>query len=101
MSEKTVIIPLLEGEAIEMVEDKIMVKLLDQELKTSSGIIIPEDGEKKRVGEVIAIGPDEGIYSKVGEKIMMNKFAGIPISLEGVEYQIIRQMDVLCRIVKQ
>ena len=84
--------------------DRIIIKVLEKEEKTSSGIVLPDKAqEKPQEGEVIAVGPgrilDDGSRSQmdvqVGNKIVFSKYAGTEIKISGDEYLIVRQDDVL------
>ena len=79
----------------------------DAEMKTSSGIILPDTAkEKPQEGEVVAVGPgrtsDEGkkipIEIKVGDRVIYSKFAGTEYKDEDKEYLILREGDILARI---
>jgi chaperonin GroES len=72
--------------------DRLIVKRLDQETKTASGIVIPESAaEKPDQGEVIAIGP--GL--KVGERVLFGKYAGQSVKVDGNELLVLREEDVV------
>jgi chaperonin GroES len=85
--------------------DRILVRRLDEgEIKLSSGIIIPDSAkEKPQEGEVIAVGKgksnDEGkvfpLDVKAGDKILFGKYSGTEIKLDGEEYLIMREEEVL------
>ena len=85
--------------------DRLIVKALPKEEVTKAGIIIPESVDKERPeqGEVIAVGPgkllDDGKRSsmdvKVGDKIMFKKYAPDEVKVEGVEYLVISEYDIL------
>ena len=84
---------------IKPLADRVIVKQADAEEKTSSGIIIPDTAkEKPQKGEVIAVGPgkkDEPTSLKSGDKILYGKYAGTEVKIEGEEYLIMREDDVL------
>lgn len=84
--------------------DRVLVKRLEEEAKTSSGIIIPDTAkEKPQEGKVIATGPgkinDKGekipMEVKAGDKILFGKYSGTEVKLEGEEYLIMHQDDIL------
>ncbi len=84
--------------------DRILVKRVQAEERTAGGLIIPETAkEKPQEGEVIAVGPgrrmDDGsvrpIKLSAGDRILMGKYAGDEIKLDGEEHMIIREDDVL------
>jgi chaperonin GroES len=88
-------------------EDRIIIKPLDAEEKTSGGIIIPDNAkEKPQKGEVIAVGPgkfsDTGrrieITLKKGDTVLYGKYSGTEIKIEGEEHLIMRESDVLAII---
>lgn len=83
--------------------DKVVVKLCEAEETTQSGIILAGSAkEKPQFAEVIAVGPG-GIVDgkeikmtvKVGEKVITSKYAGTEVKIEGEEYNIVRQNDIL------
>jgi chaperonin GroES len=84
--------------------DRLVVKRIDEQESTRSGIIIPDSAkEKPQQGEVMAIGKgkrlDDGrmvaLDVKVGDRILFGKYSGNEISLDGAEYIIMREDDVL------
>lgn len=93
---------------IRPLHDRVIVKRLDQERKTASGIVIPDNAaEKPDQGEVIAVGPgkrdDNGklipIDVKVGDKVLFGKYAGQTVKVEGEEYLVMREEDLMGVIV--
>jgi chaperonin GroES len=84
--------------------DRLLVKPIEQEEKTASGIILPETAkEKPQEGEVLAIGPggrkEDGsrisMDVAVGDRVLYAKYAGTEIKMDGVKYLILRESDVL------
>lgn len=83
--------------------DKVVIKMVEAEETTKSGIILAGTAkEKPQVAEVVAVGPGglvEGkevkMEVKVGDKVLTSKYAGTEVKLDGVEYTIIRQNDIL------
>jgi chaperonin GroES len=79
--------------------DRVIVKPAAAEEKTASGIIIPDTAkEKPQRGTVIAAGPgkkDEPVTVKTGDTVLYGKYAGTEINLEGQEYLIMRESDIL------
>jgi chaperonin GroES len=84
--------------------DRIVIKSLDAEEKTSGGIIIPDNAkEKPQKGEIIAVGPgkisDSGkkieMTVKKGDKVLYGKYSGTEVTVGGDEYLIMRESDVL------
>ncbi|MBS3873022.1 MAG: co-chaperone GroES [Firmicutes bacterium] len=89
--------------------DRIVVKALDREEKTKSGIVLPETAkEKPQEGEVLAVGPgkmgEDGKRIvpevKVGDKVVYSKYGGTEIKIDGVEYLILKESDVLAIVNK-
>jgi len=79
--------------------DRVIVQAAAAEEKTASGIIIPDSAkEKPQRGVVVAAGPgktDEPMTVKAGDTVLYGKYAGTEISLEGVDYLIMRESDIL------
>jgi chaperonin GroES len=84
--------------------DRVVVKRIDAEEKTAGGIIIPDTAkEKPQTGEVVAVGPggrDENgklipIDVKAGEKILFGKWSGTEVKIDGVEYLIMKESDIM------
>ncbi len=87
--------------------DRIVVKVLEVEEKTASGIVLPDQAkEKPQEGEVMAAGPGKVLENgtrlemdlKVGDKIIFSRYSGTEIKIKGEEYLILRQDDVLALI---
>lgn len=85
-------------------QDRILVKRLNEEEKTKGGIIIPDTAkEKPQEGEVIAVGNgkflDNGtkvtLEVKIGDRILFSKYAGTEVKMDGDEYTIMREDDIL------
>lgn len=78
---------------------KVLVKPNEAEEKTTSGIIIPDSAkEKPRQGKVVLVGAskkDEEMEVKVGDTVLYGKYAGQELSLDGTEYLLISQTDIL------
>ena len=79
--------------------DRVIVKPAAAEEKTAGGIIIPDTAkEKPQRGTVVAAGPgkkDEPMTVKSGDMVLYGKYAGTEISLEGTDYLIMRESDIL------
>jgi chaperonin GroES len=79
--------------------DRVIVKAAAAEEKTAGGIIIPDTAkEKPQRGVVVAAGPgkkDEPVTVKAGDTVLYGKYAGTEISIEGTEYLIMRESDIL------
>ncbi len=89
---------------IRPLQDRILVKRIDEEETTAGGIIIPDTAkEKPQEGKVIAVGKgkvgDDGklqpLDVKKGDKVLFSKYSGTEINIEGEEHLIIREDDVL------
>ena len=79
--------------------DRVIVKAAAAEEKTAGGIIIPDTAkEKPQRGTVVAAGPgkkDEPMTVKAGDTVLYGKYAGTEISLEGEDFLIMRESDIL------
>ncbi len=84
--------------------DRVVVRRLEQESKTSGGIIIPDTAkEKPQEGEVVAVGSgtrDErgelhALEVLAGDRILFGKWSGTEVKIEGVEYLIMKESDIL------
>lgn len=83
--------------------DRIVIKMLENEETTQSGIVLPGSAqEKPQIAEVIAVGPGGVIDGKdvimeleVGDHILISKYAGTEVKIDGIEYTILKQSDVL------
>ncbi|WP_041572507.1 co-chaperone GroES [Candidatus Azobacteroides pseudotrichonymphae] len=87
---------------IKPLADRVLVKPAAAEEKTVGGIIIPDSAKEKPLkGEVIAVGngsKDEQMVLKKGDEILYGKYSGTEIELDGMQYLIMRQSDVLAII---
>ena len=84
--------------------DRVVVKRIDAEAKSSGGIIIPDTAqEKPSQGEITAVGPggrDEAgklipIDLKVGDRVLFGKWSGTEVKLDGVDYLIMKESDIM------
>ena len=84
--------------------DRVIIKRLDTERKTASGIVIPDNAaEKPDQGEIIAVGPgkrdDNGkivpLDVKVGDKVLFGKYSGQTVKVEGEELLVMREEDLM------
>ncbi len=83
--------------------DRVVVKLLEAEEKTQSGIILTGAAkEKPQVAEIVDVGPggiidgnEVKMYVKVGDKVITSKYSGTEVKIDGVEYTIVKQSDIL------
>ncbi|HZJ07490.1 MAG TPA: co-chaperone GroES [Nocardioidaceae bacterium] len=93
---------------IKPLEDRILVKALDAEQTTASGLVIPDTAkEKPQEGEVLAVGPgrfnDDGderipLDISIGDKVIYSKYGGTEVKYSGEEYLILSGRDVLAII---
>jgi chaperonin GroES len=85
--------------SIKPLADRVIVKPAAAEEKTAGGIIIPDTAkEKPQRGTVVAAGPgkkDEPVTVKVGDTVLYGKYSGTEISIEGGDYLIMRESDIL------
>ena len=93
---------------IKPLEDRILVKTLEAEQTTASGLVIPDTAkEKPQEGEVLAVGPgrfEDGqrlpLDIQVGDKVVYSKYGGTEVKYDGQEYLILSARDVLAIVVK-
>ena len=85
-------------------QDRILIKRIEEEIKTSGGIIIPDTAkEKPQQGEVVAVGNGKRLENgkvqpidvKAGDRILFGKYSGSDIKIDGVEHLILREDEVL------
>lgn len=89
--------------AIKPLADRVVIKMVEAEETTKGGIILAGTAkEKPQVAEVIAVGPggnvegkDVEMYVKVGDRVLTSKYSGTEIKLDGEEFTIVRQSDIL------
>ena len=84
--------------------DRVLIRVLDSEEKTSGGIIIPDTAkEKPQEGEIVAVGPgaksENGKISpmdvKVGDIVLFGKWSGTEVKIDGKEYSIMKESDIM------
>lgn len=83
--------------------DRVVIKKVEAEEKTASGIVLPGTAkEQPQIAEVVEVGPggivdgkEVKIELKVGDKVIYSKYAGTEIKLEGQEYTILKQSEIL------
>ena len=93
---------------IKPLEDRILVKALEAEQTTASGLVIPDTAkEKPQEGEVLAVGPgrfEDGqrlpLDITVGDKVIYSKYGGTEVKYDGQEYLILSARDVLAVVTK-
>ncbi len=85
---------------IRPLNDRLLVKRLAEEEKTAGGIIIPDSAkEKPAEGEVVAVGPGKvarvALQVAVGDRVLFSKYGGTDVKLDGEDYLIMREDDIL------
>ena len=89
-------------------DDRVVVEPLEAEEVTAGGIVLPDSAkEKPQRGKVVAVGPgkllDSGDRGKlsvgVGDQVIFGKYGGSEVEVDGVEYKILRENDILAKIV--
>jgi chaperonin GroES len=84
---------------IKPLADRVLLEPLEAETKTASGIIIPDTAkEKPQKGNIVAVGPgtkDNPVTVKVGDSVLYGKYSGTELKLDGKNYLIMRESDVL------
>ena len=91
---------------IKPLADRVVTKPVEAEEKTKSGIILTAAAqEKPQMAEGVAVGPggvvdgnEVKMYVKVGDRVITSKYAGTEVKIDGVEYSIVRQADILATI---
>lgn len=86
--------------------DRVVIKMVETEETTKSGIVLPGSAkEKPQYAEVVAVGPgglvdgkEITMEVKVGDKVLLSKYAGTEVKLDGVEYTILRQSEILAKL---
>ena len=86
--------------------DRVVIKMVETEETTKSGIVLPGAAkEKPQYAEVVAVGPGGVVDGKevimevkVGDKVILSKYAGTEVKLDGVEYTILRQNEILAKL---
>jgi chaperonin GroES len=94
---------------IRPLDDRVVVEPLEAEDKTSGGILLPDTAKQKpQRGRVLAAGPgklsEKGdrlvLNVKVGDEVLYGKYSGSEVEVEGREYKILRESDILAKVVK-
>ncbi|MEE1224636.1 MAG: co-chaperone GroES [Clostridia bacterium] len=92
--------------SIKPLADRVVIKMLEAEETTKGGIILTSKAqEKPEVAEVVAVGPGGVVDGKeivmevaVGDKVLISKYAGTEVKVDGEEYTILRQSDILAKV---
>ena len=94
---------------IRPLDDRVVVEPLEAEDKTSGGILLPDTAKQKpQRGRILAAGPgklsEKGdrlvLNVKVGDEVLYGKYSGSEVEVEGREYKILRESDILAKVVK-
>ena len=88
---------------IKPLADRVVIKMVEEEETTKGGLILTGNAkEKPQVAEVLAVGPGGNVDGKqvdmivkVGDKVLTSKYAGTEVKVDGEEYTIVRQSDIL------
>ena len=91
---------------IKPLADRVVIKMLETEETTKSGIVLTGTAkEKPQVAEVVAAGPGGTVDGKevimevaVGDKVLISKYAGTEVKIDGEEYTILKQSDILAKV---
>ena len=94
---------------VKPLQDRVLIKRVEEEAKTKGGIIIPDSAkEKPQEGLVVAVGPGKVTDAgnrvapevKAGDRILFGKYSGTEIKVDGVEHLILREDDILAVVTK-
>lgn len=97
------------GLKVRPLEDRVVIQQIEAEEKTAGGIVLPDTAkEKPQRGKVLSVGPgkllDNGsraeIGLKEGDEVLFGKYSGTDIKVDGEEIKILRETDILAKIVK-
>ncbi len=88
---------------IKPLADRVVIKMIEAEETTASGIVLPGAAkEKPQMAEIVAVGPGGVVDGKeikmevkVGDKVITSKYAGTEVKFDGIEYTILKQSDIL------
>ncbi len=91
---------------IKPLADRVVIKMVESEETTKSGIVLPGTAkEKPQYAEIVAVGPGGVVDGKevkmevaVGDKVIISKYSGTEVKLDGEEYTILRQSDILAKV---
>ncbi len=98
---------IIKSNSVKPLFDNVLIKPLEEESKTPSGILLPETAkEKPQIGQIMAVGKggvsDDGkkieIIVKVGQKVMYKKWGGNEVKVNGEEWLLVEQKDILAII---
>lgn len=93
--------------SIKPLSDRVVIRFVEAEETTKSGIILAAAAkEKPQIAEVVAVGPGAVVDGKtvpmtvsVGDKVLISRYSGTEVKMDGVEYTIVRQDDILAVVV--
>ena len=93
--------------SIKPLSDRVVIRFVEAEETTKSGIILAAAAkEKPQVAEVVAVGPGAVVDGKtvpmtvsVGDKVLISRYSGTEVKMDGIEYTIVRQDDILAVVV--
>ena len=92
---------------IRPLDDRVVIQPMEAELTTAGGIVLPDSAkEKPQRGKVVAVGPgkllDSGVRATlsiaVGDEVIFGKYGGSELEVDGVDYKILRESDVLAKL---
>ncbi len=91
---------------IKPLADRVVIKMLESEETTKSGIVLPGSAkEKPQIAEIVAVGPGGVVDGKeitmevtVGDKVIISKYAGTEVKIDEQEYTILKQEDILAKV---
>jgi chaperonin GroES len=96
--------------AVKPLYDRVLVKRLENEQKSAGGIIIPDTAQEKTQygtivtagkGKVLNDGSIRPLQVKVGDKVIFGKFSGTEVAIDGQEFLILREEEILCSVESQ
>jgi chaperonin GroES len=84
---------------IQPMGSRVLIQPIEQESKTSSGLLLPETArEKPQTGLVVAVGDDEEIKLKVNDKVLFAHYSGTEFKMDGSDYLLLEASDVLAKV---
>jgi chaperonin GroES len=98
-----------ESLTLKPLDDRVVVEPTDAEEKTAGGILLPDTAKQKpQQGKVIAAGPGKlnddgnrvGLAVKIGDVVLYGKYSGSDVEVNGTEYKILRESDILAKLTK-
>jgi len=87
---------------IQPLGSRVLIRPLEQEARTASGLLLPETAkEKPQMGLVVAVGDDEEIKVKVNDKVIFAKYSGTEFKMDGQEYLLMDANDILGKVIEK